>query len=125
MEFIKLISASWEESSQCFIARVEVIDEEGVRLVTEYAARRGDPHGIAGQVISSIDAAKAKGITIPTHEPAPEPMTEPDPTPSQLQAAIEAVAKAAGLSDKALDTVMESAGISRTIRTSPAIEGKT
>lgn len=61
----------------------------------------------------------------PPPEPDPEPEADPDPTPAQLQAAIEAVAKAAGLTDQALSTAMESAGISRTIRTSPAIEGKT
>lgn len=61
---------------------------------------------------------------VATKLPDPEPVEQP-PTVEQLQAAIEAVAKAAGLSDSALSTAMESAGISRTIRTSPAIEGKT
>lgn len=51
---------------------------------------------------------------VATKLPDPEPVEQP-PTVEQLQAAIEAVAKAAGLSDKALDTVMESVGISRRV----------
>lgn len=57
---------------------------------------------------------------VATKMPNPEPV-EPPPTVEQLQAAIEAVAKAAGLSDKALDTVMESAGISRRVEPGPVI----
>lgn len=59
---------------------------------------------------------------VATKLPDPEPV-EPDPTPAQLQAAIEAVAKAAGLTDQALDTVMESVGLSRRAEAQPVEPG--
>lgn len=55
--------------------------------------------------------------------PDPEPVEQP-PTVEQLQAAIEAVAKAAGVTDQALSTAMESAGISRMVDPGPVIGGR-
>lgn len=58
----------------------------------------------------------------PEPDPDPEPIDQP-PTPAQLQAAIEAVARAAGVTDQALASALSGAGLSRQAAVQPVEPG--